>query len=481
MTDETCDLILDNARILDGLGSAPSPGGVAITGDRIVAAGDMSGLDARRRIDLDGLCLAPGFIDTHTHDDRAVLDQGDMTPRITQGVTTVMVGNCGISLAPCRNPERLTPPMQLLGSEADYRYASFAEYRRAVEAAEPAVNVAALAGHGTMRAMVMKDVEKPADAGEIDEIRRLLREALEAGVFGLSTGLAYPVARAAPTGEIVAIARELAAFPGARYVTHMRDERDEVVQSVQETLRIGAEAGVPVVVSHHKCIGKSNHGRSVQTLALIDAALGKQDVALDVYPYIASSTVLLPELTRHAERIIILDSENHPELNGRDLDDVADAMGCDRETAAARVAPAVGAYFQMSEQDLTRIMRHPRSMIASDGIPGKNAHPRLWGTFPRVLGRYVREEGTLSLPEAVRKMTSLPAQVFGLARRGRIQAGFHADLTAFDPDTVLDMATFEEPELPSRGVAHVFVNGVAVVTEGRPTADRPGRYLTRGA
>lgn len=480
MTQSTCDTLLTNALLFDGLGGQPTRGGVALCNGRIAAVGDVSGWQAKETIDLDGLSLAPGFIDVHTHDDLAVLNDSAMEPKITQGVTSVIVGNCGISLAPYEKPSELVPPLGLLGTAEDYRFGSFAAYRKAVDAAGVAVNVAALAGHGTLRAMTLEDTDAPASEGQIVAMRLLLEEALEAGVLGLSTGLAYPVARHAPTDEVVALSQTLAAFPGALYVTHMRDERDRVEESVGETIAIGRRAGVPVVISHHKCIGRHNYGRSKKTLSMIDSALRHQDIAMDVYPYEASSTVLLPELTRHAERILVIDSAAHPEFNGLELSEVAEKMGYDQEEAARRLSPARGIYFQMSPEDINRIMQHPRTMIGSDGIPGPQAHPRLWGTFPRVLGRYVREDGVLPLEEAIRKMTSLPAQIFGFARRGRLQEGFHADLVAFDADTVLDLADYDTPDRPSAGIEHVFVNGVAVLANGAVTGARGGRFVARG-
>jgi N-acyl-D-amino-acid deacylase len=415
----------------------------------------------------------------HTHHDQAALDQPDLPFVVTQGVTSIIVGNCGISLAPLDGPPALPEPLALLGGSEVYRFDSFAAYFAALEKAQPAVNVGVLAGHGVMRTRVMEDVARPATTPEIGAMCALLDEALEAGVLGLSTGLAYPVATHAPTAEITALARRLAAHPGARYVTHMRDERDAVAQSVAETLQIGREAGVPVVISHHKCIGRANFGHSRETLAMIDTALRTQDVAMDQYPYDASSTVLLPQKVKDADRILIAASTPQPAAAGRYLDEIAAEMGCDAEEAARRLMPGVAIYFQMSEEDITRIIRHPRVMIGSDGIPGPNAHPRLWGAFPRVLGRYVREQAVLSLPEAVRRMTSLPAQVFGLARRGRLQEGFFADLVIFDPEQITDRADYANPALPSEGITEVFVNGRPILSGN--AGPRAGQILRRAS
>lgn len=473
-----CDLIIRNAQLLDGMGTPAVAGGVAVRDGRIAAVGDIADWQADDVIDAGGQCLAPGFIDVHTHHDRAALDQPELPFMVTQGVTTIIVGNCGISLAPLDNPANLPEPLALLGGREAYRFPTFAAYFDALERARPAVNVAVLAGHGVLRTRAMDDTSQAADPAQIDAICALLDEALEAGVLGLSTGLAYPVARNAPTSEVIAIARRLAAHPGARYVTHMRNERDAVVEAVAETLQIGREAGVPVVISHHKCIGQQNFGRSEQTLAMIDAALREQDVAMDQYPYDASSTVLLPEMVGHARRVLVAQSQAMPEARGRYLDELAEDMGVDIQQAARRLAPGVAIYFQMSEEDIRRIMAHPRVMIGSDGIPGPNAHPRLWGAFPRVLGRYVREQGVLTLPEAVRRMTSLPAQVFGLARRGRLQTGYHGDLVLFDPDTVADLATYEQVDIPSAGISEVIVNGQRTLST--KAATRAGSVLRRG-
>lgn len=307
----------------------------------------------------------------------------------------------------------------------------------------------------------------------------LLDDSLSAGGIGLSTGLAYPAALASPTEEVLRLAHVLKRHQGALYTTHLRNERDHVVEAVKEALRIGHESGVTAVISHHKCIGTRNWGRTMETLPLIDQALKRQDVAMDVYPYTATSTMLLPHFLSEADRVLVTYSEAHPEAAARDLSEIAAEWGCSAEEAARRLYPAGAIYFQLSEDDVRRVMCHPRTMIASDGIAAEHPHPRLWGTFTRVLGHYVREENVLSLENAVHRMTGLPASVFGLTGRGTLTEGATADLVVFDPDTVRDGATYEEPVAPSKGIDHVLVAGQAVISGGTPTDARPGRFIAR--
>ena len=473
------DLILRNARIIDGTGGPSRPGDIALKDDRIAALGDLAGTKAGREIDLGGKAVAPGFIDVHTHDDRALLADPLMTCKISQGVTTVVTGNCGVSLAPLRISERPPAPMDLICEDPAGFFAEFGDYLDTLDRDPPATNAVAQVGHGSLRVGAMDRLDRAADAGEVKAMRGALEGALEAGAVGLSTGLYYPPASAAPTEEVIEIAKALNAYRGL-HTTHMRDESDHIADSLEETFRIGREAEVPVVISHHKCSGMKNFGRSSETLAAIETARGKQPVGLDVYPYVASSTTLDSARGMEASRILVAWSRPHPEAAGRDLKEVAAEMKLSPDEAIEALLPAGGIFFAMDEEDVRRILSYRHAMIGSDGLPHDvHPHPRLWGTFPRVLGHYARETGLFPVEEAVRKMTSLSAARFGLKDRGAIRAGAYADLVVFDPDTVIDAATFDDPKQPAKGIETVFVNGRLVWQDGAHTGARPGRALRR--
>jgi N-acyl-D-amino-acid deacylase len=471
--------ILRGGTVIDGTGAQRFRGDVAIAGDRVAAVGDVARAAGAREIDVSGKIVAPGFIDVHTHDDRALFATPDMAAKVSQGVTTVIAGNCGVSLAPLTLADRPPPPLDLIGEEGDYRYPRFADYLAALDREPAAINAACLVGHSTLRVGAMPEFERPARDDEIAAMAERLQEALDAGAIGMSTGLFYAPAFHAPPAEIETLARLLRPA-GALYTTHMRDETEHVLDSLDESFHVGESAGVPVVISHHKVTGVANFGRSVETLQKIAAAMRRQPVGLDAYPYIASSTVLRTTRIEEALRVMITWSKPHPEQAGRDLADIARDWGVDILEAAGRLQPAGAIYWMMDEEDVRRVLAFNETMIGSDGLPHDiHPHPRLWGTFPRVLGHYCREVGLFGLETAIHKMTGLSASRFGLAGRGVLRPGAWADICVFDAETVIDRATFAEPTRPAAGIEHVFVNGSPVWSEGKPTGARPGRALRR--
>jgi N-acyl-D-amino-acid deacylase len=477
-----CDTILRDATIFDGTGGPRRHGDVAIGGDRIAAVGDLAAWSADREIMATGKAVAPGFIDAHTHDDRAVLcGPACMLCKMSQGVTTVVVGNCGISLAPVPMKSRPIPPLDLLGDESWWIFSSFGEYAERLEKDPSPVNTVALIGHMSLRIEAMHgDTQRAATDGEAEHMRKRLADALAQGASGFSTGLYYPANICAPTEEVIAVAEALRAA-GGLYVTHMRDEMRDVLLSIEETLRIGRAVNAPVVISHHKCAQPENFGRSVETLPLIERGARGQKVDFDVYPYVAGSTVLMPERVREDVPTRITWSIPHPEMQGRWLADISREWGVAPKDAAKRLVPAGGVFFQMDEADVRRIMAHERSMIGSDGLPHDAfPHPRLWGTFPRVLGHYARDLKLFSMETAVHKMTGHTAEVFGLVDRGAVRAGAYADLVLFDPATVRDTADFDTPIRPADGILETWVNGQSAYVWGAgATAARAGRLVTR--
>ncbi len=475
---DTCDLLIQRALLFDGAGTPPIVGDLAVTGDKITVIGDLRNWHATEVIDAQGLALAPGFIDVHTHDDRALLI-GDMSNKTSQGVSSVVVGNCGISLAPLSLRAAPPPPLDLIGAQGDFRYPTFAAYMAALDQQPPAVNAACLVGHSTLRVGTMERLDRAADDTEIAAMRAKLQEALDAGAIGLSTGLDYQPAAEAPTKEVEALAALLKPAD-AIHTTHMRSEGDHVIEAMDEAFAIGQSANVPVVISHFKVHGKANFGRSAETLKKFDEQRLRQPLALDAYPYSASSTVLKSQWVGEAPKVMVTWSVPHPEMTGRMLEDVAAEWACSQEEAAKKLQPAGAVYFAMDEADVRRILTYPHTMIGSDGLPhDTHPHPRLWGSFPRVLGHYARELGLFAMEEAIRRMTSLPAERFGLTGRGRLKQGYAADLVLFDPKTVKDRATFEQPKQISAGIDAVWVNGTAVWCNGKSTGARPGRALRR--
>ncbi|MEO8523456.1 MAG: D-aminoacylase [Caldimonas sp.] len=471
-------LLLRGGTVIDGTGAPRYAADVRVEGGRIVAVGAHLEALGAQVVDATGRIVAPGFIDVHTHDDQIVLSAPEMLPKISQGVTTVVVGNCGISLAPLVH-SNVPPPLNLLGGTDKYVYPTMAAYAAAVDAVRPAVNVAALVGHSTLRVATMSDPYRAATLAEQARMGELLREGLDAGATGLSSGVFYATGAAADIDELARLAA-IAGEAGGVYTTHIRQEMDKVLDSLDEAFATGRRGKVPVIISHHKCAGPRNWGRTVQTLAHIDAARGAQAIGLDCYPYVAGSTVLRSEMVDGIIEILITWSTPHPEMVARRLADIALEWGCSQQEACERLQPGGACYFQMREDDVQRVLSYPATMIGSDGLPhDQHPHPRLWGTFPRVLGHYSRELGLFSLEVAVHKMTGLSARQFRLEGRGEIRAGACADIVVFDAATIKDTATFEQPKSLAAGIDCVLVNGSIAYRRGEDAIERHGQFLKR--
>lgn len=311
-------------------------------------------------------------------------------------------------------------------------------------------------------------------------MRLALHEALDAGALGLSTGVFYGPAQAATKDELIAVGRPLS-DRGGLIAMHVRNEADQIELALEEAFAVSSTLGVPLVVSHHKLFGKENHGRSAHTLAMLKKQARLSPVCFDCYPYTASSSTLLPSRIKDSSRIQITWSKSHPEHAGRDLKEIAEEMEVDQEEAMRRLAPGGAVYFALSEDDVQRILASPNAMIGSDGIPFQEVpHPRMWGTFPRVLGHYSRDLRLFPLEAAVHKMTGLPAERFGLVGRGRVAPGSAADLVVFDAEQITDMATFAAPKQAPKGISHVMVNGRIVMEGGEVVDWHAGQVLRRG-
>jgi N-acyl-D-amino-acid deacylase len=530
------ELIVRRATVVDGTGAPARVADVGVADGRIAAVGDVDSRGAGRVIDADGLVLSPGFIDLHTHSDFTLPRFPRALSMTAQGVTTQVVGNCGFSPFPVV-PARAELLREYTGFlDAGLPWGSWetaAEYFAVLDTLPLAGNVACQVGHGSVRMAVMGfDTAAPTDE-QLAEMSGHVADAMAAGAFGISSGLTYAPASAADTDELVAVARP-AAVAGGFYSTHIRSEATTLVEAVAEALDVGQRAGLPVQLSHHKVMGRSNWPKVADTLAMVDAAAAAGvDVLLDQYPYTAGSTGLAGVLPRWAlvggvsamrrrlgdpqqrkrirdeiaaqrpadlkaglrvfepDTVIIAEVPPGPltEHIGRSLTEVATARGQHPvDTALDLLSEAGGDVLTIvhgqSEQNLRTIMRHPRTAIASDGWTlspeaGGRPHPRSYGTYARVLGHYVREEGVLGLEDAVRKMTSLPALRLGLTDRGVIEVGTAADLVLFAPEQILDRATFGAPHQFCTGVRLVVVNGTVVVEDGEDTGAVAGQVLRK--
>jgi len=489
------DVVIRGGRVIDGTGAPARTADVAIAGGRIAAIGQIDG-DAARIIDASGHAVAPGFIDVHSHDDVALINQPGLDFKAAQGVTTVVCGNCGAGAAPAN--ERLEAFYRrgtegILGPVERFSWRSLGEFYDTVRAARPSVNAAFLVPHGALRVAAMGWERRPPSDDELSTMKELLAEGMAAGAVGLSTGLVYAPGAFAETNELIELAKVVEPYGGI-YVSHIRNEGEALLDAVREAIRIGEEAGIGVQVSHHKASGRPNFGKTRESLPVIDEARARGvDVTIDAYPYTAASTALVAIAPRgqlaarmDPHDVLVASVKRQHQYEGKRLDEVASMMDLPVEEAVSRLLReeenAVSAImFIMDEPDVQRVLRHEACMIGSDGLPtGGKPHPRLYGTFPRVLGRYVRDEGLLSIEEAVRRMTSLPAEKFRLAERGVLREGYWADVVVFDPQVVADTATYEEPRQYPSGMPYVLVNGVVEVDAGAPAGSGAGQVLARG-
>lgn len=525
------DILIRNAEIVDGTGAPRYRGDVRISGEKIEAIAPNLPADGREEIDASGLCLAPGFVDPHTHSDMTLLVDSKAESKIRQGVTTEVVGNCGSSPAP------------LIGAALEESRAEMDEYGLAPEWTDMAgyvdqllsrgvaLNVVPLVGHNTVRGAVLGYGDVQPDEDQLKAMQDLTRQAIRQGAKGMSTGLYYPPGFYAKTPEVIAVARA-AAEEGGLYASHIRSESDTLFEAVDEAIEIGKGAGIDVQISHLKLEGEHNFAGADRLLEKIERANdGRNVVNCDQYPYVASNTWLAACLPNWAQagggkavaarlkdekiraelradymknkldwdnrsgvtrwdQILLSNVPGREELNGKTLAEAAEVMGVDGLDALFDLirdtdANVWAAYFDQLEENVQKLMQYERLMTSSDGSAlavsgplGKgNPHPRNFGTFPRVLGRYVRELGVLSLEKAIHKMTQLPATMFRLAGRGVIREGAYADLVLFDPQTVIDRSTFGDSKQYPAGIPWVIVNGVPVIVRGEHSGRLPGKVV----
>jgi N-acyl-D-aspartate/D-glutamate deacylase len=483
---DSFDVLILNGLVLDGSGEPAIKQDVAIKGDRIVAIGDLKKLTAIQVINAEGLVLAPGFIDVHTHDDLEVLRNPKMLNKISQGVTSVIIGNCGISASPYNSTQLPPDPINLLGAADEFLFASLQDYIVQFNQTLPYINVAALVGHTSLRAQVMNDLNRPATELEIEKMVALFRLALVQGAKGLSSGLAYKNAQSASNIEMAALVGQLEEFDGI-YSTHLRTEFDGIIDALDEAFLVAKQSNVPLVISHLKCAGKNNWGRATEVSNHIQKSQNEQKISCDCYPYHASSSTLdLAQVTSDFD-IFITWSDPHPEKSKQTLEAIAQQWQMSLLEAAKRLQPAGAVYHGMYEEDVRKFISLPYSMIGSDGLPcDPHPHPRLWGTFPRMLGRYCRDENLLSLSKAIHKMTGLSATEFAIKQRGFIRAEYYADIVLFDAQTIADVADFTDPVALSKGIEYVWVNGQLSYQVQHDHSQTPlkisgaGRFLKHG-
>ncbi|MFX0097597.1 MAG: amidohydrolase family protein [Candidatus Hodarchaeota archaeon] len=526
-------VLVKNGLVVDGSGNPWFKADLAIDNGRIIKIGRISASKAEKVIDATGLKVSPGFIDMHSHSDLALLVNPRAESKIRQGITTEVIGNCGFSLAPIvpGKTDLVKREYGPLADEITWDWSTFQEYCDKLNTQGISVNVAPLVGHGVLRKNVMGFENREPTKDELSEMKTLLVESMKAGAFGISTGLIYPPSSYANTNEVVELAKVAMKYGGI-YTSHIRNESDRLLEAVEEAVAIGESAKIPVEISHLKSAGKSNWGGVNKALEIIDDAVKKgAKISYDFYPYTAGSTGLyacLPpwvhengkdemldrlksdsirkrikehikgetegweNLVRNAgwDGIVITRCEKNKEYEGLSISEVAAKQKKDPFDVMFDLLleedGVVGIVLHMmSEEDVRVVMKHPLSMVGTDAVANApygplargKPHPRSYGTFPRMLGKYVREDNILSLQDAIMKMTSIPSQKLGLSDRGLIREGFWADLVVFDPEVVTDKATYIDPHQYSRGIEYVIVNGEIVIDKAEHTGNLPGKIL----
>jgi len=523
------DLVVKNGIVVDGTGNPWFKAAVGIRNGRISEIGELSSSESKESIDATGLVVAPGFIDMHAHSGFSLLINPLAESKVRQGITTEVIGNCGSSAAPLneflRKQIRETSPV-LEEAKLKLTWSSMGEYLRILEKNGIALNAVPLVGNGNIRALVMEYNSRRPTRSEFEEMKKVLAETLKEGAVGLSSGLIYPPSCYADTRELIELCKVVAKYGGI-YTSHIRGEGETLIDSVREAIEIGKKSGVPVEISHHKASGKPNWGKVKHTLKMIDEARNMGvDVTCDVYPYLAGSTgldALLPthaweggieklveklknrrirlQLQREMERstllrvdgwnnIMIAYCKGHRKYEGKTITEITEQKRIDPfdfvfDLLIQEKASVAILIFTMCEKDMRAVLKHPASMIGSDssstapyGVLAKGKpHPRTYGTFPRILHEYVRKKKLLTLEEAIRKMTSFPAQKLKLRDRGLIRKGMWADITVFNPEKIADKATYLNPHQYPVGIKYVIVNGKLVIANGKHTRQLPGKAL----
>jgi len=523
------NVIIKNGRLVDGTGNPWFEADIGIKNGKVLEIGDLGSEDASRVINAKGLVVSPGFIDIHSHSEYSLLANSKAESKIRQGVTTEVNGNCGDSPAPI---EGMTAEAAEEAKEynLDVDWSTLDEYLDRLENQGIALNAAQLIGHGTIRTAVMRYENRPPTPEELTRMKELVAQAMEDGAFGMSTGLFYLPGCFADTEEVIALCKIVAKYGGI-YTSHIRGEGDPLIEAVAEAIEIGEKANIPVEISHHKACGIENWGKVKKTLRMMQEARSRDmDVTCDVYPYTACGTDLVSMIPNWAHeggigklrerlndlrirerikkemlkglsgwessvkqsgwrKIRVIGWKEHKEFEGKTIAEIAELKGVDPfdltfNLIMKKENPEL-IELAMREEDVCTVINHPLSMVGSDGwalaphgvLGESKTHPRSYGTYPRILGKYVREEEVLSIEDAIRKMTSLPAQKLGLRDRGILRKEMWADVVVFDPSRVVDEATYEDPHRYPEGIDYVLVNGNMVVDKGKHTGTLPGKVL----